>query len=997
MSQAQTDSSQQKDFSSLARYLSEQSQLQEFVESVSLVASSIFGLFSSRSLSDTATQLLSTSTAGDVSKNVLYALHKRLNCQEFLAYLDSADPTAFQSISPDFFNPITKHFGRSQSIENYAKVLFSLTKIYGPQHSFYRNFFGIIRDSEETRLLLSYIKKWDFSKLIETREQTVMRVIVCSLDRMVNSQQYDEFVNMLSDYEEVAAAAQNAELSHQFNKLTFHLILSLALKRNISKLRELLPQIVRSKADLTLITLNKMVDAFNKNCLELDLVELVMEGIQRRQLTHNIITYNCYMESYCMTGHFEKAREIIGQIIANGMTPDSYTIAIFIKGCKHFRASDVFSAHREIFDCYVNSPCRDKIVINSLIDQCIYANDDEMTSRIFAKMRSGSLGIEADNITYNIMLKFAVKNKDMDMATSLVEDMTAKAFRPNLSTYNSLLNLCLKLQRNDSAFFFYQKMKQMQTPPDSFTYSIMLNGAKNNSYDIKLINLILDDVRASFTEMNTRLDEVVFNTILEILFTYDLLDQFDYFHSEMKRQKIPESSFTFSVVLKKLSKMEDFEKISSVFDELLEKKISVSDFNYGFILDYFAKAKRMDWAYAIYRKLRDHKVELSSIIFTTMVKGFINAGEYDKALQCFNEIKHLTEQPGMIITYNCALDVLVHQEKIDEALALLDQIQKLFKADLISYSTIIKGLCKANRRTQAFQLIKQMIDSKIEYDVSIMNLFLESCASFDDHKIGMSSFEYLHKRKVAFNEITMGIMVKIYGAQFKLKSAFGLLEVFAEINLKPSLIFFTNLIHVSFFNKKSAKAELAFTLMKKEGIKGDKLMYSKLIEGLLRFKQAERVPVYLQAAIDDNCGLKNELIDQLFEIYEDEPATLELIERVRENALIVQQANDSKNKLKNTYHQTNTQNFKNQIWQKNREKQEAERRQQVKEEECRVVENPNRKTFGTATGKTEQKFEKPVEVAPFKQTQAPKPATGFGPKQPMVLHNFRMNRKQENA
>lgn len=997
MSQAQTDSSQQNDFSSLARYLSEQSQLQEFVESVSLVASSIFGLFSSRSLSDTATQLLSTSTAGDVSKNILYTLHKRLNCQEFLAYLDSAGPNAFHSISPDFFNPITKHFGRSQSIENYSKVLFSLTRIYGAQHSFYRNFFGIIRDCEETRLLISYIKKWDFSKLTENLEQTIMRVIICSLDRMVNSQQYDEFVNMLPDYEAVIGEGQNPEFSHQFNKLAFHLLLSMALKRNTSKLREVLPLLVRSKADLTLITLNKMIDALNKNCLELDLVELVIEGIERRQLSYNIITYNCYMESYCMTGHFEKARGIVGQILASGLHPDSYTIAIYIKGCKYFKSGDVFSAQKEIFDCYVNSTCRDKIVINSLIDQCISSNDDEMTAKIFDQMRNGSLGIDPDNVTYNIMLKFAVKNRDIDMASSLINDMAAKTFRPNLSTYNSLLNLCLKLQRHDSAVFFYQKMKEMQAVPDSFTYSIMLNGAKTHSYDIKLINTILEDVRASLDGSNTRLDEVVFNTILEILFTYDLLDQFDFFHSEMKRQKIPESSFTFSVVLKKLSKMEDFDKISAVFDELLEKKIAVSDFNYGFILDYFAKAKRMDWAYAIYRKLRDNNVELSSIIFTTMVKGFINVGDYDKALQCFNEIKHLTEQPGMIITYNCALDVLVHQEKIDEALVLLDQIQKLFKADLISYSTIIKGLCKANKRTQAFQLIKQMIDSKIEYDVSIMNLFLESCASSDDHKIGMSSFEYLHKRKVAFNEITMGIMVKIYGAQFKLKSAFGLLEVFSEINLKPSLIFFTNLIHVSFFNKKPAKAELAFTLMKKEGIKGDKLMYSKLIEGLLRFKQAERVPVYLQAAIDDNCGLKNELIDQLFEIYEDESVTCELIERVRENGQVVQQTNDSKNKLKNTYHQTNTQNFKNQIWQKNREKQEAERRQQVKEEECRVVENPNRKTFGNVSGKVEQKFEKPAEGAPFKQVQAPRQAGGFGPKQPMVLHNFRMNKKQENA
>lgn len=976
--------------------MGEQSQFQEFLESVSLVASSIFGIFSSRGLSDTFSQLLSANTSADVSKNILFTLHKRLNCQEFLAYLDSADPAAFKSISPDFFNPITKHFGRSQSIENYAKVLFALSRIYGPQHSFFRNFFGIIRDCEETRLLLSYVAQWDYTQISETHEQVALRIITCSFDRMVNSQQVDEFIALLPDYEALVSSGIPADITYNVNKLVFHLVLALAVKKNVAKLRELMPRLVRSRLDLTLITLNKMLDAFNKNCLELEFVELVMEGMRLRNLTPNIISFNCYLESQCLSGSFAKSNDVLAQIKAQGLEPDSYTIATFIKGCKHFPQADLPKAHRVILDAYMASTCRDKIVVNSLIDQCIGTNDDELSLRIFNLLCTNALGLEPDNVTYNIMLKLAVKNKDMPLARRLTDEMVTRKFKPNLSTFNSLLNLSLKMQQLDTAVHFYRRLKDTETAPDSFTFSIMLNGAKSLSYDVKLVSQILEDVRHALDSTHQRFDEVVFNTILEILFTYDLLDQFDFFHNEMKRQKIPESSFTFSVVLKKLSKMEDFNKINNVFDELLEKKIAVSDFNYGFILDYFAKAKRMDWAYAIYRKLRDNKVELSSIIFTTMIKGFINVGDYDRAMSTFKEIKHLTEQPGMIITYNCALDVLVHQDKVEEALALLDEIQKVFKADLISYSTIIKGLCKANRRQQAFNLIRQMIDAKIEYDVSIMNLFLESCAASDDHKMGMTSFEYLYKRKVTFNEITMGIMVKIYGAQFKLKSAFGLLEMFDEMKMKPSLIFFTNLIHVSFFNKKPNKAELAFTLMKKEAIRGDKLMYSKLIEGLLRFKQADRIPQYIQAAIDDDAGLKTELVDQLTEIYEDERETAELVDKVRMCGRVVASAPEAKNKLKNNYHQTNTQNFKNQIWQKNREKQEAEKKQQAKEEECRVAENPSRKVFAPQTAKAE-KPERPAETQPFKTFGAQKAPGQFGPKQPMVLHNFRMNKKTDGV
>jgi pentatricopeptide repeat protein len=972
----------------------EQPQFQEFAESVSLVVSSIFGIFSSRGISDTLSLLLRTNTSADVSKNILYALHKRLNCQEFLAHLEAADPAAFQTISPDFFNNITKHFGRSQSIENYARVIFQLTRLYGPQHIFFRNFFSIIRDCEETQLLLSYAAAWDYSKLSETRPQIALRIILCSMDRMVNSHQIGEFVALLPKYQEVAAEGASPETTYAFNKFLFHTLLGLAVKRNVAKLREILPGIIRSGLDISLISLNKLIDCFNKNCPEIDLIELVMEGILLRKLAPNTITYNCYLECHAVIGNLAKCLDIVDRMKQEGLVPDSYTVATMIKGCRHFPIPSLLAAHRAIFQLYVSSGCRDRIVINSLIDQCVSSSDDEFAETVFNYLIAGNIE-ETDHITYNIMLKLAVKNRDLSMARRLTEQVVARGYRPNLSTYNSLLNLCFKTGKLEDGFHFYNQLKAMDTQPDSFTFSIMLNGAKTHAYDPKFINKILDDVRLALASSTQRLDEVVFNTILEILFTYDLLDQFDFFHTEMKRQNIPESSFTFSVVLKKLSKMEDFEKINLVFDELLEKKITVSDFNYGFILDYFAKVKRMEWALAIFRKLRASGVELSSIIFTTMIKGFINMGDYANALVVFGEIKHLIEQPGMIITYNCALDVLVHQDRLEDALVLLGEIERTFKADLISYSTIIKGLCKANRRTQAFALIRQMIDAKIEYDVSIMNLFLENCAASDDHKTGITSFEYLQKRKVLFNEITLGIMVKIYGAQFKLKSAFALIDLFKEIKMKPSLIFFTNLIHVSFFNKKPNKAELAFTLLKKDELRGDRLMYSKLIEGLLRFKQTERIPTYIQAAITDDAGVKAELWQQLTEIFEDERETMLLLDRLRECGRVAPTVSDVRGKVKNNFHQTNTQNFKNQIWQKNREKQEAERQQQTKEEECRGTENPGRKGFEVSEAKPE-KTERFAENRTFKQpAPAPRQPGTFVAKQPMVLHNFRLNKKAD--
>ncbi len=91
-------------------------------------------------------------------------------------------------------------------------------------------------------------------------------------------------------------------------------------------------------------------------------------------------------------------------------------------------------------------------------------------------------------------------------------------------------------------------------------------------------------------------------------------------------------------------------------------------------------------------------------------------------------------------------------------------------------------------------------------------------------------------KNVTPNEITFGIMVKIFGFSRELHKAFNLLDLMEVYDIKPSIIIFTNLIHISFYNRKPRKAELSFTLCRRAKIKGDRLLYSKIIDGLIRFK-----------------------------------------------------------------------------------------------------------------------------------------------------------------
>lgn len=113
------------------------------------------------------------------------------------------------------------------------------------------------------------------------------------------------------------------------------------------------------------------------------------------------------------------------------------------------------------------------------------------------------------------------------------------------------------------------------------------------------------------------------------------------------------------------------------------------------------------------------------------------------------------------------------------------------------------------------------------------------------------------------NEITFGIMVKVYGFARELENAFELIDLMRVYNINPSIIVYTNLIHISFYCREPRKAELAYQLFKKSKLEGDGLLYSKIIDGLIRFRQTKKVPKYIKYCLEEKCCLNERTIESI--------------------------------------------------------------------------------------------------------------------------------------
>ncbi len=131
----------------------------------------------------------------------------------------------------------------------------------------------------------------------------------------------------------------------------------------------------------------------------------------------------------------------------------------------------------------------------------------------------------------------------------------------------------------------------------------------------------------------------------------------------------------------------------------------INDITLGFFFNECSSKRRVDDALEIFNLLFSNNYNLNSIVFTTILKAFICCKKYKEALVFFERIKHLKPLPGMIITFNSALNIYSIMSNSKEALNLFIEIDDFFTADLVTFSTIIKTFIKTNQKHKAFKYI----------------------------------------------------------------------------------------------------------------------------------------------------------------------------------------------------------------------------------------------------------------------------------------------------
>ena len=437
-----------------------------------------------------------------------------------------------------------------------------------------------------------------------------------------------------------------------------------------------------NKDSFSLSNNNNINDYKNNNKNELDLAFQLFEKVKQFSKPDEIL-YNCIMDACLRFNKVDKMLELYKEMLDNNIPPSSVTCGIVIKG--YGMKGDVDSALKVYQHMKINKIQISSVTYGCLINVCTKNNKLSKAFELYESLTKE--GIEMNTILYTTLIKAYSKTKNVNKVVEILNIMIkSKNAKPNIITYNSVIDCCIKCQNFDLAYKYYNYLIQNNQinatinnynndsiiRPDIITFSTLIKGEIHNGCFGKakvLMNKMFeyDYIKPDCILLNTLLDGCEKCNCYE-----DALDIYNLF----RKKNVQINMMTYSILLKILGVLGDFENSLKLFEEIKNIKNNVS-MNLILVTCFIKtcfSTNHIREAIDTFNLFQNYNITPDAISYITMINGIINNSgknnnnnnsEYTKEI--INIVKKSATE-GVILQDKSYLKIIHYLKKNDNNL-----------------------------------------------------------------------------------------------------------------------------------------------------------------------------------------------------------------------------------------------------------------------------------------------------------------------------------------
>merc|ERR1740117_1587570 len=408
------------------------------------------------------------------------------------------------------------------------------------------------------------------------------------------------------DLKKAEAWMETTKAAGMLDVVSFNTMIKAHLQTgNFDKARSLMGEMTKEGLQPNRVTFNELINAMvskggdSRRKLMWDIVdEMSLADVKPNQVTISILLKN--INSWCGQTEIAKTMDLINTM---DEPMDEVLLSSVVEACVRVGKPELLEAQLAKLQNSSAITISGSHTYGSLIKAYGYARDIEGIWRCWKEMRSRhikptsiTLGcmVEAivsngdtegaydlvhqmqedehcsgsvNSVIYCSVLKGFTREKKMDRAWSVYEEISSKKIELSIVMYNTLIDACARCGRMDRLPSIVENMKAVGVKPNVITYSTMLKGHCMNG-DIQTGFSILEQMRK---DTHMKPDEIMYNSLLDGCAQNNLFEEGLRLLEEMQAEGVKPSNFTLSILVKLLNRARRLEQAFTLVADITKK------------------------------------------------------------------------------------------------------------------------------------------------------------------------------------------------------------------------------------------------------------------------------------------------------------------------------------------------------------------------------------------------------------------------------------------
>mmetsp|Transcript_25181 Transcript_25181/g.57908 ORF Transcript_25181/g.57908 Transcript_25181/m.57908 type:complete len:844 (-) Transcript_25181:13-2544(-) len=580
-----------------------------------------------------------------------------------------------------------------------------------------------------------------------------------------------------------------------------------------------------------------------------------------------------------------------GLMVADGCVPDSATYACLFNaamGCNspqqalgffaelrlrgeatmkiHMAVLRIFSANkdwRSAVDLVLNvkerDPPADVLLLNHVLGLCVSLGATAPAEKIM-KVYAETVDI----VSCNILLKGYVKDGSIASARALLRRMQENGPEPSLITYNTAMDAEVKAMRQESSpnlhnvWALMDQLESVGFHADRYTCSTLLKGmhvatvcsAAEIDRTVSILHRLgRDALRGADLQPvqqgpNQRLQEVIFNTLLDVCVTARDMDRLIEVFGMMQDFEVTISSVTLGTLIKAFGQSGRLARCHEVWQHMWATGIAPAIVTYGCFIDACLRNDDLQSGMEAFHRMGEQGLQANVIIYTSLIKGHTQAMQPAKAVELYHKMRS-EGITGTLVTFNAVLEAL---SKDATSVAELQFIRDDMKAAGLEFEDaslvmFLKSNSTLGNVAGALEFFGLLCERKVSCDEVTLNGLILACSRAGRVQDAEKVYAVMQaSTRVAPTAVTASILVKMYGKAKMLDKAIAVASwIESKYDAQPNLHVYTSLIQACVQNRQLKRSWDIFSQVHAKGLSPDAILYGTLIHGCIyanKFEQA---------------------------------------------------------------------------------------------------------------------------------------------------------------